>query len=91
MDLVELKGQDLVQVFEQVASMYDKTKPSDSFLQVSGIFSLYSEDDRKPDTRTQINKQTNKYTSKQKANRQARGGHTGEQTYTNKISKQTNR
>ena len=39
-DLVELKGKDIVQVFEQVASMYDEKKPSPSFLQVSGI--LYS-------------------------------------------------
>ncbi len=35
-DIVELKGEDLIQVFEQVASMYDKTSPSASFLQVSG-------------------------------------------------------
>ena len=37
-DLVELKGEDLAQVFEQVASLYDKDKPDISFLQVSGIF-----------------------------------------------------
>ena len=39
-DLVELKGEDLAQVFEQVASLYDKEKPDISFLQVSGIFIL---------------------------------------------------
>ena len=39
-DLVELKGEDLAQVFEQVASLYDKDKPDISFLQVSGIFIL---------------------------------------------------
>ena len=37
-DIVELKGKDLVQVFEQVASLYDESKPSASFLQVSGTF-----------------------------------------------------
>ena len=37
-DLVELKGEDLAQVFEQVASLYNKDKPDISFLQVSGIF-----------------------------------------------------
>lgn len=36
-DIVELTGKDLVQVFEQVASMYDENNPSVSFLQVSGI------------------------------------------------------
>ena len=36
-DVVELKGKDLRKVFEQVASVYDKDKPSKSFLQVSGI------------------------------------------------------
>lgn len=43
-DLVELKGEDLVNVFEQVASLYDETKPSASFLQVSGIFTPLWED-----------------------------------------------
>ncbi|KAJ7363701.1 hypothetical protein OS493_009864 [Desmophyllum pertusum] len=45
-DMVELKGEDLIQVFEQVASKYDKTKPSMSFLQVSGIQIQY--DMKKP-------------------------------------------
>ena len=40
-DLVELKGKDLVQVLEQVASMYDEKKPSVSFLQVSGIYTCH--------------------------------------------------
>lgn len=39
-DLVELKGEDLAQVFEQVASLYDKDKPDISFLQVSGTYIL---------------------------------------------------
>lgn len=43
-DLVELKGRDLIQVFEQVASLYDESKPSASFLQVSGIFTLCLEE-----------------------------------------------
>ena len=37
-DIVDLKGKDLVQVFEQVASLYDESNPSASFLQVSGTF-----------------------------------------------------
>lgn len=39
-DIVELKGKDLVQVFEQVASKYDESNPDASFLQVSGTFTL---------------------------------------------------
>lgn len=35
-DIVELKGKDLMLVFEQVASLYDESNPSASFLQVSG-------------------------------------------------------
>ena len=60
-DLVELKGKDLVQVFEQVASMYDETKPSDSFLQFSGISRHYSEDER-PNHTTLTNKQNRNIT-----------------------------
>ena len=45
-DLVELKGTDLLKVFEQVASMYSKRKPSVSFLQVSGILLFIHHPDR---------------------------------------------
>ena len=41
-DVVELKGKHLLQVFEQVASLYDENKPRGSFLQVSGIFLISS-------------------------------------------------
>ena len=44
-DLVELKGTDLLKVFERVASMYSKRKPSVSFLQVSGkLFFIHHPD-----------------------------------------------
>ena len=45
-DLVELKGKDLLKVFEQVTSMYSKRKPSVSFLQVSGILLFIHHPDR---------------------------------------------
>ena len=45
-DLVELKGKDLLKVFEQVASMYSKRNPSVSFLQVSGILLFIHHPDR---------------------------------------------
>ena len=41
-DIVELTGKDLTLVFEQVATLYDKNDPSNSFLQVSGICVLFS-------------------------------------------------
>lgn len=40
LDVVELRGKDLLQVFEKVASSYDENKPSPTFLQVSGNFSF---------------------------------------------------
>ncbi|XP_068698294.1 snake venom 5'-nucleotidase-like isoform X1 [Montipora foliosa] len=40
-DVVELKGKHLLQVFEQVASLYDENKPRGSFLQVSGLQITY--------------------------------------------------
>ena len=36
MDLVELKGEDLIAMFEQALAKYEKNKPASSFLQVSG-------------------------------------------------------
>ena len=41
-DIVELTGKDLTLVFEQVATLYDKNDPSNSFLQVSGNCVLFS-------------------------------------------------
>ncbi|RMX39597.1 hypothetical protein pdam_00004020 [Pocillopora damicornis] len=46
-DIVELTGEDLTLVFEQVATLYDKNDPSNSFLQVSGLRVKY--DMRKPE------------------------------------------
>ncbi|XP_067049107.1 5'-nucleotidase-like isoform X2 [Acropora muricata] len=41
LDVVELRGKDLLQVFEKVASSYDENKPSPTFLQVSGLQITY--------------------------------------------------
>lgn len=40
-DMVELKGEDLVALFESVVAQYDKDQPKGSFLQVSGLRILF--------------------------------------------------